>query len=78
MTDQEQQDVERITRDIAREISDAVAVGAAHFGTPRLGFALLVFDFGDTGTMAYASNADRQDMIRALDECRRKLIEGTQ
>ena len=32
------------------------------------GFTLLLFDFGPRGTMAYASNAERRDMIAALEE----------
>lgn len=31
------------------------------------GFALLVFTFGG-GTMTYISNADRQDMLKAMQE----------
>lgn len=35
---------------------------------PGIGFAVLMFDFGETGNLAYVSNADRQDMIRAFKE----------
>lgn len=34
----------------------------------RLGFAVLVFDFGDGGNMQWCSNAKREDMIAALRE----------
>jgi hypothetical protein len=35
---------------------------------PGIGFALLLFDFGDGGGMAYMSNAEREDMIQAVEE----------
>lgn len=34
----------------------------------RVGFALLVFDFGEDGTMSYISNAEREDMLEAMTE----------
>ncbi len=34
----------------------------------NVGFALLMFDFGDAGNLAYVSNAKREDMIRAVEE----------
>lgn len=34
----------------------------------RVGFSLLVFDFGEDGTMSYISNAAREDMIKAMEE----------
>jgi hypothetical protein len=33
------------------------------------GFAVLCFSFGENGFMNYVSNAERQDMIKALREC---------
>lgn len=44
---------------------------------PGAGFALLVFDFGPRGFMAYISNAEREDMIRALREQIARLEAGT-
>jgi hypothetical protein len=32
------------------------------------GFGLLVFSFGEGGNMFYTSNAQREDMIRAMQE----------
>ena len=32
------------------------------------GFSLLVFSFGEGGNMFYTSNAQREDMIRAMQE----------
>jgi hypothetical protein len=43
---------------------------------PGFGFALMLFDFGDTGSFAYASNADREDFLRLLDEAKEKLGGG--
>ncbi len=34
----------------------------------RLGFAVFLFDFGDRGSIAYVSNAKRNDMITAVKE----------
>jgi hypothetical protein len=58
--------VEGIVREIGRTV--AAAVDDAAGGPKRLGFALLVFDYGAGGTMAYASNAQRADMIEAIEE----------
>jgi hypothetical protein len=60
--------VEGIARDLGRTIASALPGG--------LGFAVLVFDFGDGGTMAYMSNAKREQMIRALRELIDKLEKG--
>lgn len=38
-----------------------------------VGYAFLMFTFGENGWMTYASNAQRADMIKALDEMRVKL-----
>jgi hypothetical protein len=35
---------------------------------PGIGFSLLVFTFGEGGSMFYSSNANREDMIRAMQE----------
>lgn len=35
---------------------------------PGWGFGLLMFTFGEKGTMVWASNADRQDMLKAMQE----------
>lgn len=39
---------------------------------PRTGVIVFAFDFGEGGGMAYVSNADRDDAIRALEEWIRK------
>ena len=33
-----------------------------------MGFALLVFDYGEKGNMFYISSAERKDMIAAMEE----------
>lgn len=40
---------------------------------PGVGMALVLFDFGEAGSMAYASNGTRQDMIEMFRELLRKL-----
>jgi hypothetical protein len=39
----------------------------------RIGYCLMLFDFGESGSLAYGSNAQRADMIKTLDEFREKL-----
>lgn len=41
-----------------------------------VGFALLMFDFGEGGNIAYFSNGRREDMIRALEELLAKWKAG--
>lgn len=43
---------------------------------PGFGFSLLVFSFGDGGSMFYTSNAQREDMIRAMQEFIAKFREN--
>lgn len=38
-----------------------------------LGFTLIVFEYGDHGSMAYASTAASDEFLRLLDELRGKL-----
>lgn len=38
-----------------------------------VGYAFLMFTSGEDGWMTYASNAQRADMIKALDEMKEKL-----
>jgi hypothetical protein len=38
-----------------------------------VGFALVMFDFGDCGSMAYVSNGQRDYMVRALRELLQRL-----
>jgi hypothetical protein len=41
----------------------------------RVGYCLMLFDFGDEGSVVYGSNATRDDMIKELANFRRKLQE---
>lgn len=51
--------------DIAKQIDRALRDNGLK---GKVGFALLVFDFGGGGFMNYISNADRDDMLRAMGE----------
>ena len=44
----------------------------------RIGYCLMLFDFGDSGSLAYGSNAQRADMLKTIDEFRAKLVEAHQ
>ena len=61
--------LEEICRDIGHIIGGALP-------NKNIGFALLVFDFGEAGHLSYVSNARRQDMITALYECIANLQHG--
>lgn len=43
---------------------------------PGYGFSLLVFSFGEGGNMFYASNAERESMIQAMQEFIAKFREN--
>jgi hypothetical protein len=45
---------------------------------PGYGFSLLIFSFhgGEGGNMFYTSNAQREDMIRAMEEFAQKFREN--
>lgn len=73
----QRQEVEKICADIGRTIAGAVGDASRHAGR-HLGFTFLMFDFGEKGSMAYLSNANREDMIRMLTEVVQKLKEHTQ
>jgi hypothetical protein len=51
-----------------RVIGGLLRNAVSDLGGPRIGFALLLFNFGDGGSIAYMSNAERRDMINALEE----------
>lgn len=53
-----------------RQIGEALRDSCAK--VPGYGFALLIFQFGDGGNMFWTSNADRDDMIEAMEEFIRK------
>jgi hypothetical protein len=43
---------------------------------PGMGFSLLVFTFGEGGSMFYTSNAQRETMIQAMQEFIAKFREN--
>lgn len=51
---------EKMLREIGQLLRSACPKG--------YGFNLLIFSFGEGGNMFYASNAQREDMIRAMQE----------
>jgi hypothetical protein len=59
--------------DHIRGIGGILRDAVTDLGGPGLGFALLLFDFGDQGGIAYTSNASRRDMINALEELTARL-----
>lgn len=59
------EEAERKMQSIARVVGNMVPQG--------WGFAVLCFSFGENGFMNWVSNAQRQDMIKALRECADKL-----
>lgn len=66
--------LEQVVRRIAEYIGEAAQAAALQIGLEeRVGYALILFDFGEEGNLAYASNADRSDMIKTLKEMIKKL-----
>lgn len=61
LTDEQKADSENKMRRLATFIANQLPKG--------YGFALLVFKFGKAGTTNYISNAEREDMVKALREC---------
>lgn len=55
-------------RMMLERLTALLATGLKEVLPPELGFALVVFDFGEGGNLAYASNGQRADMQRALAE----------
>lgn len=65
----ERRALEEANRLIADMVSDLLPEG--------VGFALMLFHFGEGGFMSYVSNARREDMIRALEEQLERFRSGT-
>lgn len=63
------EDLERYCRTLARVLKEQMP--------PGVGFALLMFDFGAGGSFTYASNAERADFVKLLDEARQILRGGS-
>ena len=61
--------LEGLAREIGHTIAIAIDDMPKSVDTKRgIGFALLLFDFGGKGNLAWISNAQRPDMIKALGE----------
>lgn len=58
-------DLEESARKLGRVIGSGMPEG--------VGFALIMFDFGKDGHLTWISNADRDDMLRALQEFMQKV-----
>lgn len=54
------EDVRRTMNDLGRSIGKALP--------PGWGFGLFIFTYGEGGTMTWLSNAQRDDMVKALQE----------
>jgi hypothetical protein len=52
--------VEALNRRVAHVIADHLP--------KQIGFALILFDFGEKGSLTFASNGERPDMVRCLRE----------
>lgn len=64
-------DIDKMMRDFARDIDWKLI---ETFGENRVGFALIVFEFGPGGEGGhYISNGRRDDMIQALRETADRL-----
>ncbi len=70
---QDLQSPEATCREIGTVIGQAIE---DRYGKQRVGFALLLFDFGKGGHLTYILNAEREDMVKALYECASTLLKG--
>ncbi len=61
--------LENVSGEVGRLIGSAMP--------PGVGFALLIFDFGEKGNLAYISNAERTTMLESLREFIAKHEAGT-
>lgn len=62
------EEAEKVLGDIGRRLRSVMPEG--------YGFSLLIFSFGEGGNMFYTSNAQREDMIRAMQEFIAKFREN--
>ena len=61
------QEQRRAIEDVAQAIAGQIGAAVDEMRL-EVGFALLVFTFGEEGFSTYVSNARREDMIKALRE----------
>lgn len=72
----ELRDLEDKCREIGRVIGKGIEM--TYGSRDKVGFCLLLFDFGEGGYMTYISNAQRDDMILSLTELIDQLKENKQ
>jgi len=61
--------MEQTCQAIGQRIGEVLdAHSDANPDSPRIGFVLLTFTFGDDGWMTYVSNAQREDVVRSMYE----------
>lgn len=58
---------------VCASVMDELIAACKSEGLEGVGFAVMLFDFGDGGSLAYASNGHRQDMIKLLRETLTKI-----
>lgn len=63
-------DLERLAREVGHELAPRIPASRGY------GFALFVFNLGKRGHMTYVSNANRDDMILAIEETLAHLKTG--
>jgi hypothetical protein len=66
-------ELKAIMRMLAKQIDDEMRDASSG---PPVGFAILVFDFGEGGFCAHASNAQRPDLIKLFREHAARLEAG--
>ncbi len=70
------QPLENQCRRVGAVIGQVLDDHAEHFPeSPRVGFCLMMFTFGEGGWSTFISNADRQDMIAGINELLSNLKE---
>jgi len=62
-----------VLQTVVAGVMDELIAAIKSEGLPGVGFAVMLFDFGQGGAFAYASNANREDFIRMLSEAQQKL-----
>ena len=61
------------TKETMRYLAGGIDEALTHIYNRKLGFTLLVFEFGKPGISDYISNANREDMIKGLRETALRL-----
>lgn len=64
----ELQKLELLCQTIGGAIGDSLGSYTRHIKSPRIGFFLFMFDFDGEGWATFVSNAEREDLIQAIEE----------